>query len=332
MNQGKGWEAQLRSRRGITAAVAVLAAAGLLLSWLLPGGSDRPSGDVTFATGVPNGVYETYGELLREETARDLPDVRIELAPSQGSVDNVRRLAEGRADFAVAASDAVAAYDGPNARRLRACARLYDDYVQLVVPEGSDIERAADLKGKRVGVGEDESGVQLIARRLVRAAGLDFNREIEPVGKGLDDMQEGLRTGDLDAFFWSGGLPTTSVRKLAEDTDIKLVPLDDLITPLHQQDDEATRYYRAAVMPPDAYPDVQRDRAVKTIAVANLLLTTDRTDDRLTEGLTRSVIRSRDGIGKKVHAAQKVDLRTAVFTDPLQLHPGAARYYRSVKP
>ena len=43
-------------------------------------------------------------------------------------------------------------------------------------------------------------------------------------------------------------------------------------------------------------------------------------------------LRRRDRIGARVHAAQLVDLRTAVFTDPLELHEGALRYYRSVKP
>jgi TRAP-type uncharacterized transport system substrate-binding protein len=66
--------------------------------------------------------------------------------------------------------------------------------------------------------------------------------------------------------------------------------------------------------------------------VANLLVTTDRADPGLVQRLTRAVIDSRDSIGAKVHAAQLVDLRTAVFTDPLPLHAGAVRYYRSVKP
>ena len=69
-----------------------------------------------------------------------------------------------------------------------------------------------------------------------------------------------------------------------------------------------------------------------TIAVANLLVTTDRTDAALTEGFTRTVINSRDRIGREVHAAQLVDLRTAIYTDPLPLHDGARDYYRSVKP
>jgi TRAP-type uncharacterized transport system substrate-binding protein len=71
---------------------------------------------------------------------------------------------------------------------------------------------------------------------------------------------------------------------------------------------------------------------VPTVAVANLLVTTERMDPALTEGFTRTVIRSRDHIGNTVHPAQLVDLRTALYTAPLELHEGARRYYRSVKP
>jgi TRAP-type uncharacterized transport system substrate-binding protein len=77
---------------------------------------------------------------------------------------------------------------------------------------------------------------------------------------------------------------------------------------------------------------IQGGRAVQTIAVANLLITTDRMDTGLVERLTRTVIDSRDRIGQEVHADLLMDLRTAVFTDPLRLHEGAERYNRSVKP
>ncbi len=107
--------------------------------------------------------------------------------------------------------------------------------------------------------------------------------------------------------------------------------LGDLIGPLHALGRQ-TRYYRAAMMPADAYPEMRSTQVVKTIAVANLLVTLDSTDPDLTESVTRTVIGSRDRIGTKVHAAQKVDLRTAIFTNPLPLHDGARRYYVSVKP
>lgn len=124
-------------RRAVQAAFAVAAALALLLWWLLPaGGPSYPRDPVSFSTGVRNGVYDTYGKLLRKDLDSDLPGVRVDLLRSQGSVDNVRRVATGRADFAIAAADAVADYHGAGAKRLRACARLYDDYMQLVVPRG----------------------------------------------------------------------------------------------------------------------------------------------------------------------------------------------------
>ncbi len=85
-------------------------------------------------------------------------------------------------------------------------------------------------------------------------------------------------------------------------------------------------------MPADAYPLAQRGSDVPTLAVANILVTTDRMDDDLAERITRTVIGSRDHIGAQVHAAQLVDVRTAIYTDPLERHDGARRYFRSVKP
>ncbi|UGY93998.1 TAXI family TRAP transporter solute-binding subunit [Streptomyces gobiensis] len=321
-------------RRILQAAGVVVVALGLLLWWLLPGGSPAPSGPVTFATGVPTGVYDRYGALLKERLRQDLPDVELVLQPSQGSVQNIERVISGEAAFTIAQSDVAAEYlkkGGKDAGRLRACARLYDDYVQLIVPADSTVREAEDLKGLKVGVGQRRSGVRPIARRLLRAAGLDSERDITPVYQGIDTMPGLLEKGELDAFFWTGGLPTTAIQNLAQRTDIRLVELGGLIPELHAQEPQA-RHYRAAVMPADAYPAVQRGEAVKTVAVANLLVTTDRTDAALTEGLTRSLISSRDHIGREVHAAQKVDLRTAIYTDPLPLHEGAQRYYRAVKP
>jgi TRAP transporter TAXI family solute receptor len=318
----------------LRAAAAVVVVLGLLAWWLVPSGNPSPSGTVSFATGVPTGVYARYGSLLKERMRREMPGVDLRLLPSQGSVQNLDMVSSGKASFTIAAADAVATYrddEEPGADRLRACARLYDDYMQLIVPAGSSVRSAKDLKGLRVGVGQERSGVNLIAGRLLRAAGLDVDKDVRPVRAGIDRMPDLLAKGKLDAFFWSGGLPTTAIERLASKTNIQLVQLGDLVKELHALEPE-TRYYRAAVMPADAYPAVQQGEPVKTVAVANLLVTTDRADTALTEGMTRAVLNSRDEIGDTVHAAQKVDLRTAIYTAPLPLHTGARHYYRSVKP
>ncbi|MDK1476437.1 TAXI family TRAP transporter solute-binding subunit [Streptomyces sp. 549] len=321
-------------RAGLTAAAAAAVALALLLWWLLPPGGTPPSGRVAFATGSASGVYERYGALIQERLRRDLPDVEMELQRSEGSVQNIERLVSGKADFTIAQADAVASYlakGGQDADRLRACARLYDDYVQLVVPADSPVQEAGDLRGLRVGVGPQRSGVRPVAERLLRAAGLDPAKDVTAVQEGIDRMPELLERGRLDAFFWTGGLPTAAVQDLAARAEIRLVELGDLVPALHTADPQA-RHYRAAVIPGDAYPSVQHGEGVKTVAVANLLVTTEDTGAALTEGLTRSLISSRDHIGREVHAAQKVDLRTAIYTDPLPLHEGARRYYRAVKP
>jgi len=323
----------LGPRRASQVALTAASLLALLLWWVLPAkGPSYPHRPITFATGVANGVYDTYGVLLRTDLRTALPGVDVHLMHTEGSVENLKRVASGRADFTIAAADAVDAFHGPGRSGLRACARLYDDYVQLIVPHDSSVRRARDLRGLRVGIGQADSGVNLIARRVLAAAGLDVTKDIRAYPVGIDQAPAMLLDRKLDAFFWSGGLPTAAVTALATPVArIRLVQLGDLVARMHAMG-PGMQYYRQAVMPEDAYPSAQDYQPIFTIAVANLLVTTDHANAGLVQRLTRAVIDSRDEIGKRVHAAQLVDLRTAVFTDPLTLHVGAERYYRSVKP
>jgi uncharacterized protein len=322
-------------RRALRVSAASAVVLGLLAWWLFPFGEPSPSGSITISTGVQNGVYQRYGVLLEDALARDLPGVDIALRQSEGSQENLARVVSGEADFTIATADAVAKYrkEGkPGADRLRGCARLYDDYVQLVVPEDSPVQRVADLRGREVGVGQPGSGVRIIADRLLGAAGIDPARGITPVPLGIDKVPGLLEDGEIDAFFWSGGIPTTAVEKLSKQFPIRLVPLEpELVKQVYASSDVSSRY-RLAVMPADAYRHIRTGVAVETMAVANLLVTTDRMAADMVEGFTRTVIKSRDRIGSTVHPAQLVDLRTAIYTAPLPLHEGAKRYYSSVKP
>ncbi len=324
----------LGRRRALQGSAAAFVAFGLLLWWLLPLGESSPGGKVVFSTGTRTGVYQLYGNLLKDALAKDMPRLDVDLRQSEGSQENVARVATGEADFTIAAADAVEKYKAsgkPGADLLRGCARLYDDYVHVVVPQDSPVNSIADLKGKRVAMGQPGSGVLLIAEHVLAAADL-APKDVKPVYASISEMPEMLEKKQIDAFFWSGGLPTGAVTDLSERFNIKLVPITaDLVARLHRPG-AGSSYYRSALMPADTYHGDRNDAAVPTVAVANLLVTRAGTDATLTEGMTRTVINSRDRIGSEVHAAQRVDLRTAIYTDPLDLHEGAQRYYRSNKP
>ncbi|MEV4616345.1 TAXI family TRAP transporter solute-binding subunit [Kitasatospora sp. NPDC049258] len=323
-----------RSRPVLAVVVLLLVAAGLAGWRLSAAGSPRQAPrEVGFATGVPGGVYDLYGQLLRGQLLDAVPGTRLRLDNSEGSVDNLERVVAGRDDFAISTADAVTSFDNPGKPRLRAIARLYDDYLQLVVPAGSPVQKVADLRGLRVGVGQAKSGVNLVTRRLLGAAGLDPDHDIAPVGAGVVDAAGLLQSGQLDAFFWSGGLPTSALTNLSTRFPIRIVPLAELAEPLQRQEGGGAAAYRAATIPANTYPGIRpAGSTVATVAVPNLLVTRDDVDPGLVQAVTRAVIDSRDTIGAKVHAAQLVDLRTAVYTDPLPLHEGARRYYTSVKP
>ncbi|MFJ5772595.1 TAXI family TRAP transporter solute-binding subunit [Streptomyces sp. NPDC093094] len=326
---------RIGGRRALQGACAAFVVLGLLLWWLLPLGEEPPSGRITVSTGSPHGVYQKYGSLLRKALHKDMPDLEVELQLSEGSQKNVARVATGTADFTIAAADAVETYRedaGPGAAQLRGVARLYDDYVHLVVPADSDVESVEDLRGKRVAIGLPDSGVRLIATQVLETAGIDPRSDITPLPDGITTGPAGLKSGRIDAFFWSGGLPTDGLTELADDFALRFVPLNADFVARLQSRGGASRYYRPTTMPESAYPAVQHGTPVPTMAVSNLLVTRADTDPELTEWLTRTVIRSRDKIGADVHSAQLVDLRTAIYTDPVQLHDGARRYYRSVKP
>ena len=317
----------------------VLVAATALGGWLgTSGDPGYPTGTFRMATGAQSGVYALYGTLLQNAVDRGMPGVHLQLDQTVGGPDNLARIADGRDDFGIATADAVAHFNGPGKGRLRALAELYDDYVQLVVPSDSPVRKVGDLRGLRVGTGQPGSGVELIADRVLSLSGLHAGRDLQEFPYGIADAPAALEAHKIDAFFWSGGLPTEGVIALTKQAHVRLVPLGGLATQMdqvaQQQDVGArnTQIYRTSTVPRWAYPNSSPDESVSTLAVANLLVTRADVPSSLVERMTAVVMSSRDAIGQRVHSAQLVDVRSAIYTEPLPLADGARRYYVSVKP
>jgi uncharacterized protein len=311
--------------------VLVLLLAALSACSVLPGNGERqPTGRAVIASGGTQGVYFAYAGTLAERLEEAAPELDVEVASTAGSVENLRRLADGNAAFAFTAADVAAdAVNGaaPFGRRLplAAVSRVYDDYMHLVVAATSPIRTMRDLAGRTVSIGPAGSGTAVIVERLFSVSGLE-PRSVHSVQLGINESVDALRKGQIDAFFWSGGLPTSGVQSLSNELPLRLVPLGGLAPAM--QDKFGSVYHQAA-MPAGTYGLADQ---VDTIAVPNFLVCRADTNPALVELVVATLFRGREIIASAVPAAGALDGRTAIQTGPVPLHQAAAEWFRDTKP
>jgi hypothetical protein len=288
---------------------------------------------LSIATGGTGGVYYPYGGAIARLITEHLPDVEATAEVTAASVDNLKLVRDHKSDIAFTLADTLddaVAGRGAFARRgpvpARVLAVLYDNYTHVVASGASGAARVADLAGKHVSVGAAGSGTELIATRVLRAAGLDPGRDITPVNLGVSQSVDALKDGKIDAFFWSGGVPTASVLDLASTSGVawRLLPNDDVLGALRQT--YGPSLYSRLAVPRAAYPGLPGDVAV--VGVANLLVVHQDMADQLAYDITRLLFeRQADLVA--VHAeARHLNPARAATGAPAPFHPGAIRYYR----
>jgi uncharacterized protein len=295
----------------------------------LPGCSSRFAGvRLAIATGGTQGVYYNLGNALADAWQAQLDlDARPAVLSTAGSVDNLDRLAARSADVVFTQVDAAAELlertRADDARAPRALARIYDDVVHVVVPASSATTTIADLRGARVSVGAPDSGVRVIAERLLAVAGLSVV-DFEALQLGINESVEAMAGGTIDAFFWVGGLPTRGVSTLARALPIRLLNLEDLITPVRA----AYPVYAAGTVPAQSYgiPD-----PITTLLVRNFLVVGADMPDDVAEALVDGLFSAQEQLAALSPAALTIDPRAAIGTQPVPLHPGAQQFFRSEK-
>ncbi|MET0236315.1 MAG: TAXI family TRAP transporter solute-binding subunit [Kibdelosporangium sp.] len=275
--------------------------------------------NLAIATGGPTGVYNELGNGLADAWASQTGMARPKVLETEGSPDNLRRLASGEADIAFSAADVAIDTHG----KFSALARIYDDYLHIVVRAESPIQTIDGLAGKRISVGATNSGVKKIAERVLGVAGVTGQQ----TDLDLRRSAQALVDGQIDAFFWSGGLPTNEIRQLARGTGIRLLDLREMLPAIRS----AYGYYSAAAIPLSVY-DLRNTTPVTTLVVPNLLLVTDRLSAGAAKVLTQGIFAAQQNLAKLTTAAYSIEPRSAIETLPIQLHQGAQEYYREDKP
>ena len=288
-------------------------------------------GRLFVATGNTTGVYYQLGGGYADLISKYLPGYEARAEPTGASGDNVARLASGDMDIGLCNGDTAAdaatghgVYAG-KPEPIRALARLYRNTMQVVVRNDAGIHTVADMRGKRISTSTLNSGTDVLAGRVLTAAGLNPDTDIQRLRLSLPDTVAGMKAGTIDALFFTGGLPTPGLTDLlgSAPTKFSVLPTADLIGPLTSTYGEV---YGTAAIPRATYKTA---KDVGTIVVSTLLLVSVDMPDEIAYQLTKLLFEHQAELAKVHPEGGRFERVNGPRTEPVPLHPGALRYYQT---
>ncbi|TSA18235.1 MAG: TAXI family TRAP transporter solute-binding subunit [Betaproteobacteria bacterium] len=287
--------------------------------------------NISIATGGTGGVYYPLGGGIAAALSKYVPGMDATAEVTGGSVDNLKLIGSGKPYIALTMVDATLdAYRGEdkfkgNKIPVRTLMILYPNRMHVVSVEGRGVNRIADLKGKHVSTGSPGSATEVMAFRVIEAAGLDKDKDMKRERLGVAESVNAMKDNKIDAFFWVGGLPTAGVTDLANTpgTKIKLVDHADLVPAMNKKYGDL---YIEDAIPKATYRGMDADN--KQATVMNILVANASMDDQTAYNIVKTIFDKRqDLINVHKEAANfKLENQKAAAS-PIPFHPGAIKYF-----
>ncbi|HEX9173599.1 MAG TPA: TAXI family TRAP transporter solute-binding subunit [Telluria sp.] len=181
---------------------------------------------VVLATGQDNSAQEEFGRRYAQVLARD--DIKVELRPSLGSRDNLRRLLEGKADIAFVQSGSAATaqgvYRNPDTQPdlgLVSLGSLFTEPVWLFLREGAKVGSLTQLKGLRINLGPEGSGVPNLFRQVLEVNGIE-PKEVQISAYENTPATVELLAGRIDGLVFSSAPEAPLIQMLLRTPGIRL--------------------------------------------------------------------------------------------------------------
>jgi TRAP transporter TAXI family solute receptor len=308
----------------------------LCLTVLVPSSPAQQKLSFSIVTGGTGGVWYPLGGAIGGVIGRNVPNTDATAEVTTAAIDNLKLLAAGQAGMAFAYDyHTVWANEGKipelsKKQPVRIVMGFYEQPLHIVTKEGTGIKSVMDLKGKRVSVGAPNSGTEEQADYVLRGLGYDWNKDFRREKLGASESVSALKDGKLDAFFWSGAVPTSSIIDLAATPGLKMVML-----PVEGEAAEKIMkanpgVFHKTVFPKGSYSGLDADvPAIAITAVMNAMA--DFPEDRVYQ-IVSAVFGNLQEISAVWKGALKLTPQQAVAQltpDAVQfIHPGAARFFR----
>jgi TRAP transporter TAXI family solute receptor len=313
-----------------------LVASGIVLGAALLAGAAiaQQQTNIAIATGGTGGVYYPMGGGMANVLSKHLPGVQATARVTGGSVDNLKLIGSDQSEVAFsmvdAALDAVKGRDKFKGAPLdvRTLMVLYPNRMHVVTVEGRGIEKMSDLKGKRVSTGSPGGATEVMAFRVIEAAGLDRDKDMKRERLGAAESTNALKDGKIDAYFWVGGLPTAAVTDLGASPGIKL-KLVDHADVVEKMNDKYGNIYAADVIPAKTYPGQDKDN--KIAVVQNILIANGKMSDKAAYDIVKTLFEKRDEVALAHGEAKAIALdKQNNKNTTIPWHPAAEKYFKEL--
>jgi TRAP transporter TAXI family solute receptor len=311
-------------RRGLA---VTLGAMGLTLVAATAFGLDR----LAFSGGPEGGTFQYFSNGIAIRLSKNVPDVEVSNMASAGSLENLRRVNSGEADFGIVYSGDT--YLGRNGRltnddrkyeNVLAMSFLYGAPAHLIVKVGSGIDKVADLEGKRVAVGGAGSGAAGAAERYFSSLGLWDKMNVEFLGysKAASALGDNL----IDAFWVFAGYPNSSVIQAAASNKIKI--LDVVAAGQEAGFFDDYPFYTQLTIPAGTYSGVDYD--VNSFQDSALWVAGAHVKPEIVESALADIY-SKEGLAymvkvKSTAKAMSIDKGLDGIVTPI--HPGAEAFWK----
>ena len=294
---------------------------------------DRSKEFITVLTGPTSGIYFPIGGAFSKVVGE--MGYKTSATATGANAENINAILTGKGEMAIAMSDSViqaveafGAYQGkPKAENLRAMMGLWPNVCQIVTTKDSGITKFTDLKGKRVGVGAPNSGVELNARMMFEAHGMtykDAKVDYLSYGEAIDQ----IKNGQCDVAFVTSGLGNATIKELGTAKEIVFVPVEgEALKKLTAK----YPFYVEWKIPKETY-GTKVDTT--TAAVMNIMLVSKNLSDDVVYDLLTGIYSQKglETIGAS-HATAKREIKPetalrGIKGTSVKLHPGAEKYYK----
>jgi hypothetical protein len=288
--------------------------------------------NLSIATGGTGGVYYPLGGGMANVLSKYVPGMQATAEVTGGSVANLQLIGTGKPYIALsmtdAAQDALKGEDKFKGKKVpvRTLMVLYPNRMHVVTVDGTGINKFEDLKGKRVSTGSPGSATEVMAFRVIEAAGLDKDRDMRRERLGVAESVNALKDRKIDAFFWVGGLPTAAVTDLAATPGVKIKMVDHahLVNAMNKK---YGNLYVEDAIPRTTYPGMTADN--KQATVMNVLVSHENLSEQAAYNIVKTIFDKREeliAVHKEAENFKLENQKTAA--SPLPWHPGALKYFK----